>query len=259
MDELLKLLFPDQSNDYDDMHWMENGTMVYTTRYIDMYGEPDTPFPYRVIEDRCDNLGYLDFKDEVILKKKRPTHFYCRLNHFRIILTHILGYNGRVPIHVLNLMPDWCEDGTHWEVVRKILKSNGLQSYYNRIFTIIKLKGYLRNLPPITEKIVNNVFYDFKKLNDAWPYYPTKRTYFPILRFVALRLLYENGYDLSLIIPWARTVKKYNELEEEFSNLWDFADNLHIEKMYYDKKYTPKTHKDQCRHCKHNFILISNE
>lgn len=252
--DIVSLLFPDTK--FDDMHWMDaDGTMVYTTRYIDIYGPPDTIWNYRVIEDRCDNLGYLDFNQEIELKKKRPTHFYCRKKHFRIILTHILGFNGRVPQHVLNLMPDWCKEGTHWEVVRNILKQNGLQSYYNRIFTIIKLKGYLKNIPPITEQIVRNVLKDFNMLNDAWPHYPTKRTYFPILRFIALRLLYENDYDLSPVIPWARTIKKYQELEEEFSNLWDFADNLEIEKLYYDEKKTPKTRKHQCQHCKHEVLL----
>ncbi len=258
MDSLIKTLFPEQYGllGYDDMHWMDNdGVMVYTTRYIDTFGVPDTPFDYRVIEDRMDNLGYTDYCQEVNLKKKRPTHFYCRKNHFRIILTHILGFNGRVPQQILDMMPDWCKDGTHWEEVRRVLKKNNLQMYYNRIFTIIKLKGYLRNIPRITEQTVRNVLKDFDMLNNAWPHYPTHRTYFPILRFIALRLLYENDYDLSPVIPWARTVKKYQELEEEFSNLWDFADNLEIEKLYYDEKKTPKTCKQQCQHCRHEILL----
>lgn len=284
MDSLIKTLFPEQYGllGYDDMHWMDNdGVMVYTTRYIDTFGVPDTPFDYRVIEDRIGDYGHLNFEDECkeaytgtkvprelasihkltqegykpYDKKKRPKHYYCRKNHFRIILTHILGFNGRVPQQVLDMMPDWCKDGTHWEEVRKILKQNNLQMYYNRIFTIIKLKGYLRNIPKITEQTVRNVLKDFDMLNNAWPHYPTHRTYFPILRFIALRLLYENDYDLSPVIPWARTVKKYQELEEEFSNLWDFADNLEIEKMYYDEKKTPKTCKQQCQHCRHEILL----
>src|SRR6266487_1949682 len=115
MNDLIKNLFPDQlTNSFDDIHWMDpDGTMVYTTEYIDLYGEPDTIWSYRVIEDRMCNLGFLNHEDECLLKKKRPTHFYCRLNHFKIILSHILGYSRPIPKYVLDLMPEWCEAGTH--------------------------------------------------------------------------------------------------------------------------------------------------
>lgn len=255
MDEIIKNLFPDALKDeFDDLHWMDSdGTMVYTTEYIDIYGEPDTIWPYRVIEGQPTYV--IDFKQECILKKKRPTHFYCRLNHFKIILSHILGYSRPIPRPVLDLMPDWCETGTHWETIRTILKENNLQSYYNRIPAIIREKQLLYNFPIVTEHKLQDIINDFWRLNIAWNHYPSKRTYFPMIRFVVLRLLYENDIDYTWI-PWTRTVKKFEALEEEFNDLWDFMENYEIEIQYYDKKKTPKTCKYQCQHCKHEMNVL---
>ena len=48
-------LFPEQWQQMDTYlskdHWFDNeGNAVYTTNYIDLYGEPDTGFPYYVVD-----------------------------------------------------------------------------------------------------------------------------------------------------------------------------------------------------------------
>jgi hypothetical protein len=283
-------LFPEQWQQMDTYlskdHWFDNeGNAVYTTNYIDLYGEPDTGFPYYVVEgdpvydyrkpfneeemffqsgcygyDERMPYGLNKIQKEVnkdfkpMDKKQRATHFYCRLEHFKQILSQLMGYTQKIPQYILDQMPNqWEFNGdiyTMWEVIRNKLKKTVTgyykgkrsgpkygQIYYNRIPTILRLKG-ICNFPPVKDKIWQNVINNFYKMHIAWQFFETDRKYFPNLRFVACRLLFEENVDVTWI-PWARTPKKYDSLEQTFGDIWDLIDNI-------DGKEVKHV---QCKHC----------
>lgn len=258
-----------------------NQEMVYTTRWIDMYGLPDDLFKYRVIESDQD-YG-LDFDDETqcyetqvfepcynhvpgvslktqkmvdkeipsdLYKKVRDTHFFCRLEHFKTILQHLMGYCNKIPQHILSLIPSYIgRDEDPWEVCFHILKKNNYQIYYNRIPTILRDKGLIISRTDSNEHKWQKVIDDFTRMHIAWPYFKTTRKYFFHIRYVALKLITKHGISLPCTIPYARTEKKFDNMEEEYDKLWEF-----INKNY--TKNTRLNHRAQCRHCRHECIVF---
>lgn len=142
----------------------------------------------------------------------RPIHRYSRVERFISVVYQLLGERGDVPETVLEVVRHWGFDEERdliWNSIRFILKQYNWARYYNRIPSIINLLGLRRK--KIDFWRVQNVIEKFKEMSfrfDTMKSELPERSYFPNLRYVALRLLEENGVRFSFEIPKIRTKRK---------------------------------------------------
>lgn len=104
-----------------------------------------------------------------------------------------------------------------WEEIRKVLKVNQRQLFYNRIPVIAQ------ELKLVTRRRISRekhmaIINDFKKLDGVFDdvKHMLKRKYFPSLRFMALKLCEEHGIQFPMNIPYCRTRQKFKMLNETF-------------------------------------------
>lgn len=204
---------------YDD-----DGVAIYTTDQIDLYGIPSGTF--YVIE----SVVYASNYGDSYVMEPKPVHRYCRLSRFRTTLLQLLGVTGFKTSRSLDML-DVVNDALPyslsytptcmlWEEIRKVLKANKRQIFYNRIPVIAQ------NLDLATKKVVNrglfnDIMNDFKKLERAFTTikFNIDRIYFPSLRFIALKLCEEYNIQLPIDIPYCRTKQKFKSLHETYALL----------------------------------------
>lgn len=203
---------------------IDNGIAIFSTRDIEDYGLPEEwgYENYQVVESRELNL-VTDYKMERQYDM-RPIHRYSRLERFKVTLRQLIGEHGVVPDHIVTVVGHYLsiqeETSDLWNRTRSILKTLKCRLYYNRIPFILKklkydqcIKWDAKEYLDIVErfKVISYTF-DQEKKN-------FKRTYFPNLRFIALKLLEESGGQMIVPIPLARTVRKRNALEKLWQEL----------------------------------------
>jgi hypothetical protein len=104
---------------------------------------------------------------------------------------HLTGTAGKVPDDIIELVEDnlWDTDPeTMWLSVQTILKNEGKSKYFNRIGSILQKIGF----KPMIEEIegglnLDNVFEHFSRMSIKFDQGGFNRTYFPPMRYVALR------------------------------------------------------------------------
>ncbi len=152
-------------------------------------------------------------------------HRYSRTDRFKFTVYQLLGSSGEVPRHVKKYIKKRIGSKARktkiWNQVRSILKEMKLRRYYNRIPQIIygiTKQGVLG----ISQTSINGVLNDFahmhiqfnSRLRSKW-----KRSYFPNLRFIALKLFQKHGISYPYKVPLVRTLRKrkyLNSLYEQF-------------------------------------------
>jgi len=180
----------------------------------------------------------LDYEQECRLRsiKRRPVHRYCRVTRFAFVLGQLLGLAGKVPDivkHVCRVPFDRLGDvdpSKVWNIVRRQLKDMRMQLYYNRIPAILAHPPIRAHLPWYTPPRVHDghrrVMRDFQLLHRAFdeirPY--LKRSYFPNMRYVALRLMERHDLLPPYAIPFARTARKRRSLGLLFDVLQEHID-----------------------------------
>jgi len=178
-----------------------------------------------VNEPGCERPFALDYSDELMLKTEGvQIHRYSRIDRFKFTVYQLLGLNGYVSIKIIGIVKT--EIGKYikspskiWNTIRMILKDYGYTKYYNRIPEII------RQLTGMKPKNVDDInFQEFfgqfaemsylfnSKLKAQW-----HRSYFPNLRYIALRMFERFGIIYPYHIPLVRTFRKKKYL----SNLFD--------------------------------------
>lgn len=215
----------------------KDGVAIFTTSQIDTYGLPENNGwldRYWVIETPEMIFG-TSYKDELeILINSNKIHRYCRLSRFKTCffqLTGLIGFSTKksiglknslvyeIPTFILDFIPPCLA----WEELRKRLKKEKLQIFYNRIPALaIELK--IIKPIKITTAIANAILSDFESMNEIFPRIKDKlkRKYFPNLRFIALKLLERYQVDLQMKIPFARSPSKEQLLVESFNEIWDY-------------------------------------
>lgn len=195
----------------------EEGIPIFTNNQIDDYGFPEHwGFEiYQVIDNRDTIALKTDYKMEQSYYK-RPIHRYDRKARFQTILGQLLGDKGKVPAHVLTIVGAYLKPGDEWNQVRRILKHYRLRIYYNRIPYIIQQLTKINSSPKIHADQYRSILQDFDRFCFLYENEKTqfKRTYFPNMRFMALKLIEKNGIVLNYPIPSARTNRKQKELNE---------------------------------------------
>lgn len=196
----------------------EDGVAVFTSNQIEDMGFPEWyGFEvYRVIETReCLKL-VTDFKMEQEYYK-RPKHRYCRRKRFQTTLANLLNDKGKVPAHVVELVrEEMFPNREIWDEVRAVLKEHKLRIYYNRIPFIIQQLEKRSSTQPVKSVQYSNIMTQFDQFCFWFDQHKQKlgRTYFPNMRFIALKMMEQNGIVLNYEIPFTRTLRKRKDLEQ---------------------------------------------
>lgn len=104
---------------------------------------------------------------------------------------------------------------THiWASVQSILKRNGLRKYYNRIGQIIWRVARLK-IKFNGNRVLSDVLEKFRTMK----FEHETRKYFPNLRYVALRLLVDNGAVFEYDVPLLKTKRKLKGMDLLYSSL----------------------------------------
>lgn len=196
----------------------EDGVAVFTNNQIDDYGFPEWHGydVYRVIETRACQELVTDFTLENQYDK-RPVHRYCRKKRFQTVLGHLLNDKGKVPPHIIKLVQEEMFPNRElWDEVRTILKQHKLRIYYNRIPFIIQQLDKVSSSKPVRAYQYRDIMKDFdqfcfwfEQVKHQW-----KRSYFPNMRFIALKMMERHGIELNYEIPLTRTLRKRKDLEQ---------------------------------------------
>ena len=223
------------------------GVAVFTSGQINDNGYPEDSGwtdKYLVAEEEEDSHPRVfTFKtsSEYILTRPREVHRYCRLSRFKSILKHMMGLGGFSTKKSINILDEISHDlpinisytppCLLWNTIWKILKSGKHSKYYSRIPTIIKnlnLSEYKTNNTVIT---FYRVIEDFKEMDRVFNIVKQSmdRSYFPSLRFIALKLLDRYDYVLPITIPYARTTVKVERLERDYDTFWNKLRELELE------------------------------
>ncbi len=164
---------------------------------------------------RDEGTGFgLDFEDELRMLKHK-VHRYSRVDRFKSIMLQLLGVNGALPNHVVDLVK--ADIGKYvnskhkiWNTIRKILKTHELRKYYNRIPKII---NELTSMTPSGTKEVDfhKLLREFSHMSNLFNNKYRQKwgvSYFPNLRYVALRMIQHVGIVYPYHVPLLRTKRK---------------------------------------------------
>jgi hypothetical protein len=137
-----------------------------------------------------------------------------------------MGCSGHVPSNVLKAMNveyiKLLPDDQIWDYVRSVLKSHGWRIFYNRIPAILSGLGIQRFRFSDTNKF-QDILHDFDLMDRIFASLKPQlgRTYFPNLRFIAIKLMHRHGLSTVVPIPLARTSRKCESLEEIYNLIWN--------------------------------------
>jgi hypothetical protein len=193
---------------------------VFSSDQIDDYGFPEYwGFEvYRIVENRDTMNLTTDYKMESSYYR-RPIHRYCQKSRFLNVLYQLLGDRGKVPEHIVTVIKSYIKPGELWNQVRKILKHYKFSLYYNRIPYIIQQITQQNSVPKIHVDQYRSLIEDFDRFQYWFQHHKQflNRTYFPNMRFIALKLIEKHGIHLNYTIPLARTQRKLKQLEHLWS------------------------------------------
>lgn len=205
----------------------EDGIPFYYSDDIELYGLPHHwgVEEYQIIETRETSAPMVTDYDmeQSRVGALRPIHFYNRVERFESILFQLIACRGKVPddviAHIVQNGFDRNPDHV-WDSIRAILKKNQWSRYYNRIPTILQMLGFHRKINYGDQNaFVLNIVNEFKKVNAAFEQLKPRlqRKYFPNLRYIAFKLLQQEGAMFEYRIPFLRTPSK----EKLLDDLWE--------------------------------------
>jgi hypothetical protein len=225
------------------------GNALFTSRQINEYGYPEDAGwigKYLVAEEEAEahpQVATFKTLEEYEITKPRDVHRYCRLSRFKSILKHMMGLGGFSTKKSINFLDEIAHDLPSnilytppcllWNTIRKVLKSSKLAKYYSRIPTIIKNLNLSEYKTINTWTTFHRIIEDFKEMDNVFNIVKQEmdRSYFPSLRFIALKLLDRHGYILPISIPYARTSVKVERLERDFDTFWNKLRELESEAL----------------------------
>lgn len=216
-------ILPDRPHHYD-----LDGMAVFTTEQMQWADPSQFGFQenfYVIEQEESAHPLALNWSDEVQLPRKRPVHKYHRKERFRFTLGQLMGCSGNVPPEVLRAMDvpylSRLPADQVWDAVRSTLKAHNWRIYYNRIPAILAGLGLSQFRFSDTSKF-QDILHDFDLMDQIFDSLKSKlgRTYFPNLRFIAVKLMRRHGLQPSVPIPLARTLRKLQALEDVYNIIW---------------------------------------
>lgn len=198
---------------------------VFSSIDIDIWGPPQSwGYEMFVVEEARETGAPMvaDYDMEVErLGNLRPIHRYSRKERFVVTALNLLG-NRSVPKEVMKTMEGLVMEGNVWERVRERLKKGGYRKYYNSIPFVLRQLGVV-GVPDVGCLVFRDIVNDFVRLSEKFDRSRKERcgrTYFPNIRFVALKLFDVHGIEFGFEIPKVRTVRKKEKLEEIWSLIY---------------------------------------
>lgn len=185
---------------------------LFSSTDIDIYGFPEHYGyeTYRVVESREANL-VSDYKFDVD-RTFKPIHRYDREARFKATLLNLLGERSNVPAHVIAMVKAYLKPDSEnlWNDTRSILKHFKQRRYYDCIPSIIKKILSKRLFDQISAEKLDSIMNDYKALVVRYDQqkHSFKRTYFPNIRFIVLKLLDLHSIKPLYPIPFVRTNRK---------------------------------------------------
>jgi hypothetical protein len=148
-----------------------------------------------------------------------------------------MGCSGHVPAEVLKMMDatilSQLPSEQVWDAVRAVLKAHNWRMYYNRIPVILAGLGLSQFKFGDTGKF-QDILHDFESMDQIFDSlkHELNRTYFPNLRFVAIKLMRRHGLSTSIPIPLARTSRKMQALEDTYNFIWKAIEDKKFEDFF---------------------------
>ena len=210
-------------------HYNKAGRAIFTSSQLEWANPEDFGFTadYEVVEEEhTAHPLALNWADECYLQKKRAVHHYCRQERFRFTLSQLMGSTVRdIPAIVLSKIPKSITripKARLWYSIRQILKKHGWRLYYNRIPAIISALNLVNFRTSSTSAFIR-IIQDFERMHRIFKKIKTSlgRTYFPNLRYVAVRLMEKHNIVLPFLIPRTLTVKKQQSLDLMYTKIWN--------------------------------------
>ncbi len=197
-----------------------NNIPAFTSEQVAIFGPPELYGyeTYEVIElNETISPMVTDWQMEQDLDRPRPIHRYDRVERFEFILAQLLGLRGDVPDYVMAMMCYIKDSHDCWNRIRATLKHYKHRKYYNRIPQIIFRLGFGSVINwDRQDATYRQIINDFKKLQHVFEYAQKrekwKRSYFPNLRFIAIKLLERYGATCNFDIDFIRTKRKRKAL-----------------------------------------------
>lgn len=195
---------------------------VFSTRQVDMYGPPDNYDKFYVVVEPDDRVEFgLDWKFEQG-RSWRQVHRYSRIERFKTVLLDLVGGRKCVPPHVIETVKFWGIDAREkkmWNSARMILRAYGWKKYYNKIPSILACFGGTQD--QITSLEIDRVMCKFRAISARFDEIKGTlgRTYFPDLRYIALKLLEEVGVEMSYAAVKLKTRRKLVEYESVYAQI----------------------------------------
>lgn len=206
---------------------VENYIPFYNSEQIAQYGLPEYwgVDVYQIIETRETSAPMVTDYDmeQARYGALRPIHYYNRVERFESTLFQLIACRGKVPDEVIqHIMEEGFDSHPDriWDSIRTILKKKKWNRYYNRIPTILQILGFNRKINfGDKNSFVLELVNEFKKIQAAFEKVKPElsRKYFPNLRYIAFRLLQQQGAMFEYRIPFLRTPSK----EKMLDDLWD--------------------------------------
>lgn len=201
--------------------YIEDWTPYYSRDDLDLYGYPENwgVNDYGVV----DGQPIMELQWGNVTYKK--IHRYDRIERFKTTMYHLLGINGRVKWQIIKTIRKIGFDKNPdrvWDSIRKILKETGNTKYYNRIPSILAIMQYDKVIDWGNDmELVLTCIREFYRMSENFDAANGKYgTYFPNLRFTALRVMMMNGVVFEYYIPLFRTKRKIDPAIDIFNELY---------------------------------------
>jgi hypothetical protein len=214
--------------------YYENGIPVYSKWQIDLFGPPDK-INYLVLDD---DVTYLPSYTQIqhCLENLEYVHHYDRVQRFTTILLQIVG-DARISSKkgmkcmkkVSRNIPsdiDLYPLPIIYQIIRNVMRHNGLKIYYNRVATVLNEFNITDTRKHYSPELINNVIEDFKKMHFMFEKIKKdlKRTYFPNLKYVALKLLLKYGFTNPFNLKLAKTPARLLKLNKDYDLIWNIIE-----------------------------------
>jgi hypothetical protein len=209
-------------------HYDHHGVAVFTAEQLSWAQPSDFGFDedYLVVEEEHTSHPLrTNYSDEIYLTRKRPVHRYSRRERFKFTLGQLMGCSGNVPVAVLKAMDKKylasLKSEHLWDAVRETLKRHNWRIYYNRVPAILAGLG-MSQFRYSSTKVFQDIMHDFDLMDKIFMSMKKqlKRSYFPNLRYTAVRLMKRHGVVMPVNIPLARTTRKLQSLDQLYNDIW---------------------------------------
>jgi len=196
---------------------------VYLRSDVDLFGMPEHygVWDYLLIDDVVEYVAERAVGERVTAVRK---HEYSRFERFDTLVRNLCGI-GKVPLRVMEYVEDnlWDVDrDTVWESIQKLLRVKKWGRFGNRIPIMLREMGFADVVVMKAGISVDHVILRFREMSRKFDRMSKEQgwTYFPNMRYCALRLMIMMGVTFNYRVPLVKTDSKIKVLDRKFNVLF---------------------------------------